>query len=90
MRREDTRFSLFATGGLIGQHRANRFQVFFGVVLGSDIMFFDGTADHDQSAAGTEAHGQHCNGRDSHQYSEVTMFRPSLLVYLSSGLFASG
>lgn len=41
--------------GLIGKDSANRLEIFFGIVLQGEILLLDGTADHDQSAAGQEA-----------------------------------
>ena len=53
--------------GLIGKDSANRLEIFFGIVLQGEILLLDGTADHDQSAAGQEAEGQQCRDRRSHR-----------------------
>jgi hypothetical protein len=45
--------------GRVSKDGANRFEILFGIVLQREILFFDGTADHNQPAAGPKAYGQH-------------------------------
>jgi hypothetical protein len=43
---------------LVGKHGPDRLEIFFGVVLGTDVQFFDRVTDHDQAAARAEAQGR--------------------------------
>jgi hypothetical protein len=44
--------------GLIVEHRANRLEILFGIVLSADVLFLNRIPDHDQPAAGRKTQHQ--------------------------------
>lgn len=71
--------------GLIGKDSANRLEIFFGIVLQGEILLLDGTADHDQSAAGVQAQGQQRCDRHSHRGYTFTALDPLIFHFSLTG-----